>query len=490
MATETRRAAQYIRMSTDGQDLSPLIQKEGIAAFALSEGFQIVRTYEDDGKSGVLLSNRPRMRQLLSDVANGAPFTDVLVYDVTRWGRFQDVDAAAYYEYHCRMHGVQVIYTSESFGNDLTLGSVLHKSVKRLMAAQYSRDLAWKTRAGQQRVVSMGFHMGPLPALGYRRCSVSADGSHRKLLEHGERKLALTDRIEWVLGPEPEVALVRRICSAYAAGLRSEEIASLVRGEGWRTDKGKAVSTHTINLLLRNEALIGNFAWGVKSKGGKLITCNVSRRNGSVPRIIDDATWASIEIRHRSSTSQAPGHGSGVSPTEERAPTSRRPRQLRLALSGGPAPESYKRTFGSAKLLRSHTREFGRALCTALIEAGLASGFDPRTNVLTFWGARIRIRLMWPSDSTTWYLERSRSISEVQHVLVARMSALYCPADFFVLPFRCMQAAFSRELHDAVPRRLSSYWCKSAEELIGRLSKISASSPRPVKPTAARGQKV
>jgi DNA invertase Pin-like site-specific DNA recombinase len=125
MTTQTRRAAQYIRMSTDRQDLSPLEQKDAIAAFAASHDFEIVRNYEDDGKSGVGVSNRPGLLRLIADVANKPDFSAVLVYDVSRWGRFQDIDAAAYYEYHCRLHAVQVIFVNEPFSNDLAPASAL-----------------------------------------------------------------------------------------------------------------------------------------------------------------------------------------------------------------------------------------------------------------------------------------------------------------------------------------------------------------------------
>jgi hypothetical protein len=132
--------------------------------------------------------------------------------------------------------------------------------------------------------------MGPLPALGFRRCSVSADRSRRVLLQHGQRKLALTDRIEWILGPEAEVDLVRRICKAYLSGLELEQIIGLVRAEGWRTDKGRTLTIQGLRVLLTNEALIGNFVWGVKSKGGKVMRSEPTRHDGSIPRIIEDAT--------------------------------------------------------------------------------------------------------------------------------------------------------------------------------------------------------
>lgn len=126
------------------------------------------------------------------------------------------------------------------------------------MAGEYSRDLAVKCR-----VVSMGFQIGILPPLGYRRCSVSSDGARRRrMLRRGERKVALTDRVEWVLAPEDEVALVRRICSACASGMALKHIAGLVQAEGWQTERGKPVTTRSIKTLVSNEAFIGNFVWG------------------------------------------------------------------------------------------------------------------------------------------------------------------------------------------------------------------------------------
>jgi hypothetical protein len=32
----------------------------------------------------------------------------ILVLDVSRWGRFQDIDESAYYEFLCRRAGMQV----------------------------------------------------------------------------------------------------------------------------------------------------------------------------------------------------------------------------------------------------------------------------------------------------------------------------------------------------------------------------------------------
>lgn len=102
-------AAQYIRMSTDHQQCSPVFQGQAIADYALTHNIRIVRDYEDAGISGLTLRLRLALTQLLVDVVCPTrKFSIVLVYDVSRWGRFQDVDEAAFYEYACRRAGVKV----------------------------------------------------------------------------------------------------------------------------------------------------------------------------------------------------------------------------------------------------------------------------------------------------------------------------------------------------------------------------------------------
>ena len=57
-----------------------------------------MRTYADEGKSGLSIGGRASLQKLIADVETGvADFSIVLVYDVSRWGRFQDADEAAFY---------------------------------------------------------------------------------------------------------------------------------------------------------------------------------------------------------------------------------------------------------------------------------------------------------------------------------------------------------------------------------------------------------
>ena len=144
------RAAQYVRMSTDHQQYSIENQAAVIAAYAQLHKLSIVRTYRDEGESGLTIKNRMGLTELIEDVRSGrADFDHVLVLDVSRWGRFQDIDESAHYEFICKQAGIKVAYCAEQFENDGSLISHIVKNIKRVMAAEFSRELSAKVHAAQ-----------------------------------------------------------------------------------------------------------------------------------------------------------------------------------------------------------------------------------------------------------------------------------------------------------------------------------------------------
>src|ERR1700691_5403137 len=205
-------AAQYLRMSTEHQQYSLENQSKAILNYAESHGFQVVRTYSDAAKRGLVLRHRKGLQQLLQDVVGGvSTYRVILVYDVSRWGRFQDTDESAHYEFLCKSAGVPVHYCAETFANDGTLPSLIMKALKRTMAGEYSRELGVKVLAGQQRLARLGFKQGGSPGYGLCRILVSPDRHPKQRLAHGERKSIATDRVILAPGPAHEVRVVREI---------------------------------------------------------------------------------------------------------------------------------------------------------------------------------------------------------------------------------------------------------------------------------------
>ncbi|MDZ4376060.1 MAG: recombinase family protein, partial [Phenylobacterium sp.] len=68
MEPSSIRAAQYVRMSTDQQTYSIAYQVAANAAHALAQGLELVRTYADEGVSGLTLAKRPGLQALLADI--------------------------------------------------------------------------------------------------------------------------------------------------------------------------------------------------------------------------------------------------------------------------------------------------------------------------------------------------------------------------------------------------------------------------------------
>ena len=250
-------------MSTDHQRYSTENQSEAIQQYAARRGLVVVRTYADEGKSGLGLGGRDALKQLISDVQNGvADFTSILVYDVSRWGRFQDADESAYYEYICKRAGISVQYCAEQFENDGSPVSTIVKGVKRAMAGEYSRELSVKVFAGQCRLIELGYRQGGPPGFGLRRRLIDQHGEMKADLARGEQKSIQTDRVVLVPGPQEEQEIVRSIYRTFVEDGKCEsEIAERLNARGIRTDLGRSWSRGTVHQILINEKYIGNNVW-------------------------------------------------------------------------------------------------------------------------------------------------------------------------------------------------------------------------------------
>ena len=253
-------AAQYIRMSTEHQQYSTMNQGDAIRDYAEKHGFEIVETYGDEGKSGLNLSGRVQLQRLISEVTTGkAKYRTILVYDISRWGRFQDADEGAHYEYVCKKAGIEVRYCAELFENNGSPTATIIKSVKRAMAAEYSRELSVKVFRGQCNLIKHGFRQGGHAGYGLRRMLIDHRGEKKGFLTVGEHKSLQTDRVVLVPGPEEEIKNVLRIYEMFVREGRTEsEIAKTLNGIGVLTDLGKNWTRGTIHQVLANEKYIGN----------------------------------------------------------------------------------------------------------------------------------------------------------------------------------------------------------------------------------------
>lgn len=265
--------AQYVRMSTEHQQYSTENQSLAILQYAQSRNMEIVRTYADHGKSGLSLTGRTGLQQLLQDVREGdVDFTAVLVYDVSRWGRFQNPDQGASYEYSLTTANILVHYCAEQFQNDGSLSSALLKTVKRGMAGEYSRELSVKVWAGQRRLIEMGFRQGGPAGYGLRRHLIDQDRVFKQVLMTGDRKSLQTDRVILVPGPDEEIKVVQEIYAMFLdQGRSQQEIATFLDSTGVICQPGRRWSRDVVHQILTNPKYIGTNmfnkrSWKLKQK--------------------------------------------------------------------------------------------------------------------------------------------------------------------------------------------------------------------------------
>jgi DNA invertase Pin-like site-specific DNA recombinase len=454
-------------MSTEHQRYSTENQAEAIRQFAARRGLTIVRTYADEGKSGLSLDGRDALKKLISDVERGeTDFETILVYDVSRWGRFQDADESAYYEYICKRSGISVQYCAEQFENDGSPVSTIVKGVKRAMAGEYSRELSVKVFAGQCRLIELGFRQGGPPGFGLRRRLVDESGEIKGDLARGEQKSIQTDRVVLVPGPPEEQENVRWIYTAFVKqGMPESEIALRLNERGIRTDLGRAWTRGTVHQVLINEKYIGNNVWNRASFKLKRKRVHNSpdmwiRANGAFDAIVDQQLFdaAQVIIHRRSfrysnedlldilrSLLETHGQLSGLIIDE---------------VEGGPSSSVYRGRFGS--LLRAYELvgftpqrdyeyiEINRALrrmfphivadtIAGIVSAGGQVRKDPNTALLTVndeFNASITIVRCRETQSggLRWHVRFDAGLRPDITIAVRMDRSNKAPLDYYLLP--------------------------------------------------------
>ena len=281
------RAVQYLRMSTENQSYSIENQVIAIAGYAEAQGYDVVGTYTDYGKSGLTLKERTELGRLLHDVRQSSrDFSIVLVLDVTRWGRFQDPDQSAAYEFFCREAGVKVEYAVEAFANDGSVSTAIVKQLKRIMAAEYSRELSDKVSRAKRIQAQAGFWQGGCQTYCVRRLLVDATGNERGYLASGEQKFLQNDKVLFRPGPDEEVAVVRRVFQLYVnKGVSLAGIATLLNADKIPGPQGKTWLPRRVRAILRSELMIGLYRFG-----------HTKARLKAAPQLNPESEWIRAKV--------------------------------------------------------------------------------------------------------------------------------------------------------------------------------------------------
>nr|WP_283828703.1 recombinase family protein [Bradyrhizobium diazoefficiens] len=508
------RAAQYVRMSTDLQKYSLENQASAIAAYAAQRGLEIVRDYVDSGRSGVTIENREALQRLIADVRAGTgDFAYILVYDVSRWGRFQDADESAYYEFICKNAGIKVLYCAEQFENDGALFSTMMKNIKRVMAGEYSRELSVKVFAGGCRTAQLGFKQGGQPTYALQRVLVDENRVERCLLGPGQRKNLLTDRVLLRPGSREQVDTVRRIFQSFVVERKSElSIARELNGETVFNQFGRPWQMLGIRRLLTCEQYVGNYVYNrTSSKLGRRKIENPPdewvRCENALEAIIDPAIFAAarkiIENRPRRTLRAWPSnaeilhrlsrllneHGRLTAETINKAPDL--PNSALYTVRFGSLKEAYRligynpatcKYMDGRRAVVAAIGNIGGDLAERLKNSGVEAEFDQRLRVLTVNDTLTvsiyvaRCQYLKSQEALRWNV-RQQIRTSADLILVARMvEGNDSVLDYYLLPrkkiakgkisfWQKSRAKLERHHFDALDDLIGPIWRALSKEM-------------------------
>jgi len=257
-----KRAIAYYRHSAeDKQENSVAIQQQHARTFANKHKIKIVHEEADEGVSG-LQANRSGFQNLIQEwiLNSTAPhFEYVLVYDVSRWGRFQDQDEAGYYEFLCRKSGKQIIYIDQGFprhGTELT--SSLLTSLHRYMAAEYSRQLSSKVFHGSAEISKQGYLTGGSPPYGLSRLLLDANKKPIRVLRSGEHKQIANERVTLTSSHDETSDTVKKIFQWFTyEKLSLVEVRNRLNQHKIAAPASKQWNVEKVRRILGNPAYIG-----------------------------------------------------------------------------------------------------------------------------------------------------------------------------------------------------------------------------------------
>ncbi len=254
-------------------------QRSVIQSFADANGMIITCWFDgDEGRSGTNFEGRPDFMRMVKAVENRSnDFSQILVYDVDRWGRPIDPDESTYWEYHFRRFGVAVTYISDQAINDRSLAGRLTKKIKQELATEESHKQSLRVRERSKLRAAEGYRVGGFAPYGFKRLLVDQAGQAIRPLENGERKYEKTQRVRLIPGDPAEISVVREIFRLRLSGLGYKAIANELNSRSipppyWGKTRrhnpgtGKWASC-SIYSILRNKVYRGDWEYNRQATG-------------------------------------------------------------------------------------------------------------------------------------------------------------------------------------------------------------------------------
>jgi DNA invertase Pin-like site-specific DNA recombinase len=272
-----RAVAYYRHSAQDRQENSVVIQQEQVRQWAVANGVEIIHEFADRGKSGLTADGRDAFNEMMENwVRRRSDFSLVLCLDVSRWGRFQDLDLSATYSAECKRHGKEVVYTQIGKAKEGDAFYPVMIQFERFRSAQYSKELSEKVFRGCVKISQQGYWAGGKPPYGLARLLLDEAKRPLQVLSAGQRKSIQNQRVTLARGDEGHVAVIRRIFHEFTDTLRGlQEIADGLNGDGVASPGGERWDGSKVRRILLNELYVGTLIYNRTSQKLKTPT----RRN-------------------------------------------------------------------------------------------------------------------------------------------------------------------------------------------------------------------
>ncbi len=263
-----RAVAYYRHSAQDRQENSIPIQREQVREWAEKNGVEIIYEFEDAGKSGLNAEGRPAFNEMMEKwVKQRNDFEYILCLDVSRFGRFQDIDLSAQYSAECKRHGKHVIYTTIGKPRDNDALFPVYVHFERFRAAQYSKELSEKVWRGCMKIAEQGYWAGGAPPYGLQRLLLDEKREPLHVLEPGQRKGIQNQRVTLVVGDPHEVAVIQRIFHEFVELRYSEyRIAEGLNAEAIPSPANHRWSAGMVVERLHNEKYAGTMLYNQTSQ--------------------------------------------------------------------------------------------------------------------------------------------------------------------------------------------------------------------------------
>lgn len=259
----TIRAVAYFRKSTedDGESISQ--QKEWADQQAEQDGAVILREFKDQAIAGWDTAKRTDFHAMLEYCQEQAklknPIDAIYFWHTNRFSRSDSFETGSFLN-DFRKAGVRKLRTRERW-IDLRRKEdrVLLNLEQDLTNNDYVMNLAADSLRGRIKAASEGRRCGGTPPYGYRAEKEEVTG------KRGKRRWRTKCLI---LGPEHEIAVVRRIFEEYATGEKGLRlIANGLNADGIPSPSGKLWAHTVVQDVLKDPAYIGRNAYGRRRVG-------------------------------------------------------------------------------------------------------------------------------------------------------------------------------------------------------------------------------